>query len=86
MTNSNSVTVYTMKQCPYCVKAKALLTQRGVQFQEVSIDPMSDQEWDDLCAKSKMKTVPQIFHGEKLIGGYTQLADLDAQDQLKNLK
>lgn len=75
-----------MLNCPYCTKAKALLTQRGLTFDVVMIDEWPDQQWDDLVKKSGMKTVPQIFVGEKLIGGYTQLADLDQHDQLASLR
>ena len=85
MSDSKKVTVYSMLNCPYCVKAKALLTQRGVPFEVVMIDDWSDEKWDALMKKSGMKTVPQIFAGEKLIGGYDHLAKLDGEDQLKGL-
>jgi glutaredoxin 3 len=80
------VKVYSMLNCPFCVKAKALLTQRGVQFETIMIDDWSDSEWEQFAKKSGMKTVPQIYVDEKLIGGYTQLADVDAEDQLVSLK
>jgi glutaredoxin 3 len=80
-----NVLVYSMKVCPYCLKAKALLTSRGVKYTEEMIDDWSDEKWDDLVKKSGMKTAPQIFAGEQLIGGYTQLAELDTKDQLKSL-
>ena len=80
------VTVYSMLNCPYCVKAKALLTQRGVPFETIMIDDWSDTEWDQFVKKSGMKTVPQVYVDEKLIGGYSQLADVDAQDQLASFK
>lgn len=74
-----NVTVYAMENCPYCVKAKALLTQRGVKFETVMIDDWSDDQWDQFVKKSGMKTVPQIYVDDQLIGGYTQLADEDAK-------
>jgi glutaredoxin 3 len=80
------VTVYSMLNCPYCVKAKALLTQRGVAFETIMIDDWSDEAWDEFVKKSGMKTVPQIYVEGQLIGGYTQLAEVDAQDQLAGLK
>jgi glutaredoxin 3 len=80
------VTVYSMQNCPYCVKAKGLLTQRGVPFETVMIDDWSEEAWDELVRKSGMKTVPQIYVDGKLIGGYTQLAEVDASDQLASLK
>ena len=80
------VTVYSMQNCPYCVKAKGLLTQRGIPFETVMIDDWSEEAWDDLVKKSGMKTVPQIYVDGTLIGGFTQLAEVDAKDQLASLK
>ncbi len=80
------VTLYSMLNCPYCVKAKALLTQRGVSFETIMIDDWSDSEWEAFAKKSGMKTLPQVFVDQKLIGGYTQLAEVDAADQLASLK
>lgn len=80
------VTVYSMQNCPYCVKAKGLLTQRGISFETIMIDDWSDEAWDDLVKKSGMKTVPQIYVEGKLIGGFTQLAEVDAKDQLASFK
>jgi glutaredoxin 3 len=80
------VTVYSMNNCPYCVKAKGLLTQRGVAFETIMIDDWSDTQWDDFAKKSGMKTVPQIYVDGNLVGGYTQLAEVDAKDQLSSLK
>ncbi len=80
------ITVYSMLNCPYCVKAKALLTQRGVTFETIMIDDWSDEAWDEWVKKSGMKTVPQIYVDGHLIGGYTQLAEVDSKDQLTSLK
>ena len=75
-----------MLNCPYCVKAKALLSSRGVSFETVMIDDWSDEAWDQFVKKSGMKTVPQIYVDEQLVGGYTQLAEVDAKDQLAGYK
>ncbi len=80
------VVVYTMDHCPYCERAKQLLTQRGVAYQEVRVPEEDDAAWDDLFKKSGMRTMPQIFAGEKLIGGFTELAELDRQGGLAGLK
>lgn len=74
-----------MNYCPYCVRAKSLLEQRGIAYQEINTDSWSDDQWNDLVKKSRMKTLPQIFHGDDLIGGYTELAALDAKDKLKGI-
>lgn len=80
------VVVYTMDYCPFCERAKALLKQRNVPFEEKRVAEDDDAEWDRLFKVSGLKTMPQIFVGERLIGGFTDLAKLDSQDQLASLK
>ena len=80
------VLVYTMNYCPYCERAKALLKKREIPFQEILVAEDDDAKWDELYRLSGMKTMPQIFHGERLIGGYTDLAAQDSKDQLASLK
>ena len=80
------VTLYSMNNCPYCVKAKGLLTQRGITFETIMIDDWSDQQWDEFAKSSGMKTLPQVYVDSKLVGGWTQLAEVDAKDQLASLK
>ena len=80
------ITIYSMKVCPYCSKAKAILKQRGLSYEEIMIDDWSDAEWDAQEKRSGMKTVPQIYVDGQLIGGYTQLAEVDSKDQLASLK
>ena len=80
------ITIYSLKVCPYCVKAKNLLKQRGLGFEEIMMDDWSDQQWDDQEKKNGMKTAPQIYAADKLIGGYSDLESLDQKDQLASLK
>jgi glutaredoxin 3 len=84
----SKVTIYTPSDfaCPYCLRAKALLKQRGVDYQEIQLSSEDDAKWDELYKKSGMKTVPQIFKGGDLIGGFTELAALDQKDQLSSLR
>lgn len=79
------VKVYTMSNCPFCEAAKMLLKQRGVEFSEVKLGMNDDDAWDALYAKSKMKTVPQIFAGDRLVGGFTELSTQDRADKLASL-
>jgi glutaredoxin 3 len=81
-----SVQVYTMDYCPYCERAKRLLTQRGVVFEEIRVADDDDAAWDALYARSGMRTMPQIFKGDRLVGGYTELAHQDSLDQLASLR
>ncbi len=83
---TSNVTIYTMEFCPYCVRAKELMKRRGVAFKEVLV-PMDDEaQWQDLEKRSGMKTMPQLFNGDQLIGGFTELSALDQKDQLASLK
>ncbi|MEK6578611.1 MAG: glutaredoxin domain-containing protein [Bdellovibrionota bacterium] len=80
------IKVYTTNYCPYCMRAKALLKQRGITFTEIEFDIRDDAKWEELYKLSKLKTVPQIFADETLIGGFAELERLDAKDQLASLK
>lgn len=79
------ITVYTMDHCPYCVRAKQLLTSRGYPFTEHKVDANDVAKWQQLEAITGMKTMPQVFIGDKCVGGYTDLAALDANGKLKSL-
>jgi glutaredoxin 3 len=64
--------VWSKYQCPYCDQAKALLTQKGIEFEERKIGDGYTKE-DLLEAVPSARTVPQIFLNEELIGGFTEL-------------
>ena len=67
-------TVWSKYHCPYCDQAKALLTQRGIPFEEKKIGDGYTKE-ELLEAVPTARTVPQIFIGEELIGGFTELRE-----------
>jgi glutaredoxin len=64
--------VWSKRSCPFCDQAKALLTQRGIEFEERKIGDGYTKE-DLLEAVPTARTVPQIFLDEELIGGFTEL-------------
>jgi len=67
-----SAIVWSKYNCPYCDQAKALLTQRGIKYEERKIgDGYSREEL--LEAVPNARTVPQIFINNQLIGGFTEL-------------
>jgi len=76
------ITVYTTRWCAYCVRAKALLTSRGLEFDEISLDddPAFRQRLHDLTGGW---TVPQILIDGDPIGGYTELWRLDRDGRLE---
>jgi len=65
-------TVWSKYHCPYCDQAKALLKQKGIEFEEKKIGDGYSKE-DLLEAVPTARTVPQIFLDDKLIGGFTEL-------------
>ena len=81
---SASVQIYSKSNCPYCVLAKNLLTSKGVDFQEINLDGR-DTELLALKERTGLRTVPQIFVADKLIGGYQDLAALDMKGELDQL-
>ena len=64
--------VWSKEQCPYCDQAKALLKQKGIEFEERKIGSGYTRE-DLLEAVPTARTVPQIFLGEELVGGFQEL-------------
>ena len=78
------VEVYTTPFCPYCVQAKRLLTERGIAFEEIDVAD-DDELRADLIQRTGRRTVPQIFIGSVSIGGYEELAALDAAGELAAL-
>jgi glutaredoxin 3 len=78
------VTVYTSDWCPYCRRAKDLLTRKDVVFSEINVDdePKFRQE---MIARSNRRTVPQIFIGDRHVGGCDDLVELDRSGELDRL-
>ena len=79
------VRMYTTQVCPYCVRAKALLKQRGVaEIEEIRIDLDASQR-DEMMQITGRRTVPQIFIGSTHVGGCDDLIALDQQGGLQPL-
>lgn len=79
------VLMYTKKVCPYCVMAEKLLQSRGVQHIEKIFIDGDEQLRDQMMAKTGRRTVPQIYIGERHVGGYDDLAALDRQGRLVSI-
>jgi glutaredoxin 3 len=78
------VIIYTTRICPYCVRAKQLFQRKGISYQE--IDVSTDQELRlKLVARTKQRTVPQIFINDQHIGGCDDLYALERQGALDPL-
>ncbi len=79
-----AVTLYTTGHCPYCVNAKSLLTRKGVAFEEVDVGH-SPQRLAEMLQRSKRRSVPQIFIGQRHVGGFDDLAALERGGKLDAL-
>lgn len=80
-----TIQIHTTAYCPYCVRAKDLLKRKGLAFEEVNLEGKFD-ELKALKERTGHRTVPQIFIDGKMIGGFTELAALDASGELEKLK
>ena len=78
----SAVRMYTTQVCPYCVRAKALLKQRGVDdIQEIRVD-LDPGQREQMVALTGRRTVPQIFIGETHVGGCDDLVAMDQRGAL----
>jgi glutaredoxin 3 len=79
------VKVYTTNYCPYCTRAKALLTKKGVPFEEVDVTENPELRTWLVQASGGRKTVPQIFINGTSVGGFDDLAALDQAGNLQKM-
>ena len=78
------IEVYSKEWCPYCTKAKALLRSKQLEYEEHDITSDAKGE-QDMIARSRRRTVPQVFIDEQSVGGYDDLAQLNATGELDRL-
>jgi|TARA_B110000285_G_C14625270_1_gene380922 glutaredoxin 3 len=64
--------IYSIANCPFCLKAKELLRETGKGFTEYAID-IQPSMGKSIMEKSSMNTVPIIYHKDELVGGYNDL-------------
>ncbi|MBL3588765.1 MAG: glutaredoxin 3 [gamma proteobacterium endosymbiont of Lamellibrachia anaximandri] len=78
------VVMYTTAVCPYCVRAKFMLKNKQVDYEEIRID--TDHEaMQIMMQRSRRNTVPQIFIDEYHVGGYDDMAALEMAGRLDEL-
>ena len=80
----SDVVVYTSDRCSFCVRVKMLLDARGIAYREINVsrDP---EAFVELARSSGMMTLPQVFVGGDLVGGYRETAAADATGRLQEL-
>lgn len=78
------VVIYTKDPCPYCVRAINFMTEKGIPFEEIDLTDRQD-EIDRIKNETGWRTVPIIMIDNQLIGGYTDMKNLDEEGKLMPL-
>lgn len=78
------VVIYTFETCPYCIRAKRLLTNKNIDFTEINITNQDDK-LKELEKKTGVDTVPQVFVDDKFIGGCDDLIELHKQGKFDEI-
>ena len=79
----NKIIVYTSNNCSYCVRAKKLLEQKGLSYEEINIQIRTDQREEMISKSNGKRTVPQIFINEVHIGGFQELNKIAIEGNLE---
>lgn len=78
------VQIYTTRFCPFCIRAKQLLDRKSVSYSEISVDGRPELR-SEMSSRSGRHTVPQIWIGDRHIGGNDDLWALDRGGKLDDL-
>jgi glutaredoxin 3 len=78
------VLIYSTGWCPYCTRARQLLKNKGVEFEEIDVDARPEAR-TEMTARSGRTSVPQIFIGATHVGGCDDLHALEASGRLDTL-
>ena len=85
MSANFEIVMYSTAWCSYCQRARNLLARKGVEVQEIKVDEDQQQRETMLRKSGGRRTVPQIFIGERHVGGYDELSALDRSGELDKL-
>lgn len=80
-TAQKKIVVYTTSWCPYCIRAKRLLSSKGWEFEEIDVDG-DDEKRRWLVEVTGRRTVPQVFIGDEAVGGFDDISALDRRGEL----
>lgn len=81
------IRMYSTRVCPYCIRAEQLLAKKGVtneQIEKIRVDDFPERR-EEMMRITGRRSVPQIFIGERHVGGFDDLAELDADGELDTL-
>ncbi len=79
-----SIVMYSTGWCPYCMAARDLLQRKGVAYEEIDVMDTPERR-REMCERSGRTSVPQVFVGERHIGGYDELSALERAGELDAL-
>ena len=79
-----AVTLYMSDWCPYCRRARDLLTKKSIAFTAIDVEEQ-EKFRDEMTARSNRRTVPQIFIGDRHVGGCDDLFALESSGELDRL-
>ena len=81
------VRMYSTRVCPYCIRAEKLLAKKGVaddQIEKIRVDEFPERR-EEMMRITGQRSVPQIFIGDRHVGGFDELAELEADGELEGL-
>ena len=84
MTTRPNITIYGSATCAWCTAARMLLKKRGLDYDDVLVTEDEDKR-REMIARSGSDTVPQIFIGDRAIGGFDELSSLEESGELDGL-
>jgi glutaredoxin 3 len=79
-----AIVMYSTDRCSFCMRAKALLQARGLEYEEINLERDPDGR-AELARKTGMLSFPQILVGDELVGGFMELVAADRSGQLQEL-
>ena len=80
----NQIMLYTSEPCSFCRQAKALLSKRGLTYDEINLAMDADGR-AELAKRTGMMTFPQVIIGDELVGGFTELVSAERSGRLAEL-
>jgi alkyl hydroperoxide reductase subunit F len=76
-----AVVIYSLRECPFCEKAKSFLGGKGIEYIEIDAPPNS-KEWQEMFDRTGSGALPQIFINDDYVGGYADLVELELSGEL----
>lgn len=80
----SKIVMYCTPYCPYCVRARMLLSSKGADFEEIRVD-LYPHKREEMEQRARRTSVPQIFIGEQHVGGCDELYALESRGELDPL-